>query len=337
MQVNTNPQKVRIDPISAGVIRIEMAFAGTVAAVGSAFLWRKLNKLALVTAWHNLTGTHPHSGQPISPTGVRPDSLRLNLLLPSIGQHKVIERNLYDAEGRANWRIHPVVGEQVDVAIMDLTDDLTKNWLGIPLNEVETHNLTTPVGTEIFIVGFPLGISGIGFPIWKRGSIASEPELFADEVGRRRLLVDSATRNGMSGAPVVARSVGGYVDEDGSSSLGSGVYQRIVGLYSGRMASQDQLDAQIGIVWPRQLIERIFNSGVRDTFTRDGSFSAREPDIKESRAVTEGTNIIGPTAKLGSSTLRGASDHLWLSEIPLQSKLGLVQSVSKPPKTEGEQ
>jgi len=54
------------------------------------------------------------------------------------------------------------------------------------------------------VLGYPEGMIGPGrSPIWKRGSMASEPKYnWRDKPG---FLIDTATRNGMSGAPVVAR------------------------------------------------------------------------------------------------------------------------------------
>ena len=47
---------------------------------------------------------------------------------------------------------------------------------------------------------------GAMFPIWKRGSIASEPEIPID--GKPMFYIDTATRQGMSGAPVFAQTSG---------------------------------------------------------------------------------------------------------------------------------
>jgi hypothetical protein len=101
--------------------------------------------------------------------------------------------------------------------------------------------------------------------------------MFADLPDRRRVLIDSATREGMSGAPVVARSIGGYLHENGAFTLGEGISTRPIGVYSGRLATQDDMDAQIGIVWPFPLIERIMDSGVMDTFELNGAFKAQAP------------------------------------------------------------
>jgi hypothetical protein len=61
------------------------------------------------------------------------------------------------------------------------------------------------VGSDVFILGFPLLPEYSGkFPIWKRGSIATEYTIpYRD---RETFLVDSTTKDGMSGSPVIFRS-----------------------------------------------------------------------------------------------------------------------------------
>jgi hypothetical protein len=73
---------------------------------------------------------------------------------------------------------------------------------------------------EVFILGYPFPIELPGYPVWKRGRIASEPDLASlapalGSSGRRKvkfgahprdyLLADTASRPGMSGAPVIRR------------------------------------------------------------------------------------------------------------------------------------
>jgi hypothetical protein len=59
----------------------------------------------------------------------------------------------------------------------------------------------------VFILGFPKGISQGAFPIWKRGSIATEPLYGVTTIwaksGAPVILVDALTNDGMSGSPVL--------------------------------------------------------------------------------------------------------------------------------------
>jgi len=83
------------------------------------------------------------------------------------------------------------------------------------------------IGMDAFILGFPKGIAHQQLlPIWKRGSIATEPEIPRED-DLPVFLVDTATREGMSGAPVLLRSFSGYGRADGSSVLGTGPFTRL--------------------------------------------------------------------------------------------------------------
>ena len=64
------------------------------------------------------------------------------------------------------------------------------------------------VSADVFVLGYPRGISGgRGFPI----SIATEPKIDLD--GVPKLLIDTATREGMSGGPVIAVAHNGFEAE----------------------------------------------------------------------------------------------------------------------------
>src|SRR4051812_28778574 len=91
--------------------------------------------------------------------------------------------------------------------------------------------------SHCFVLGYPEGMIGPGrTPIWKRGSIASEPGYNWRD--KPSFLIDTATRNGMSGAPVVARHSGVL-----NLGLGPGLSRdsiigtvtKFVGIYSGRI------------------------------------------------------------------------------------------------------
>ena len=110
---------------------------------------------------------------------------------------------------------------------------------------------------DVYVLGFPLGMTGGGqFPIWKRRTIASEPGIDLD--GLPKLHIDTATRKGMSGAPVYAQEVGLIVPEDpndpAKGSLGKA--RRFVGVYASRLDG-DEFSAQLGVVWKETAITEI--------------------------------------------------------------------------------
>jgi hypothetical protein len=74
-------------------------------------------------------------------------------------------------------------------------------------NRLPLDKLSLTPGMDVFVLGYPRGISGGGrFPLWKRGSIASEPDVNIDNLPM--MYIDTATREGMSRAPVYAQEVG---------------------------------------------------------------------------------------------------------------------------------
>jgi hypothetical protein len=132
-----------------------------------------------------------------------------------------------------------------------------------PINSMSTHSLVIQIGMDVFILGYPFGFGPAGLPIWKRGSIASEPDLAA--AGQLHILVDTASRPGMSGSPVIRRSWGTHMLENNNVSLGTGSATKFVGVYSGRLATIDPLDAQLGLTWPAYFVGEIIAGAKRDS------------------------------------------------------------------------
>ena len=119
---------------------------------------------------------------------------------------------------------------------------------------------------EAFVLGYPRGMSGGGhFPIWKRATIATEPDFDLD--GLPRFYIDTATREGMSGSPVYAQEVGYWLPEgetdQGKASIGKG--RRFVGVYSGRLGADDEFKAQLGIVWKESALISLIESVPAET------------------------------------------------------------------------
>ena len=113
-----------------------------------------------------------------------------------------------------------------------------------PFNSFDYKDLAIFVGDEAFVVGYPMPTAVTPFPIWKRASIAYEPHASIDDLPK--ILVDTATRPGMSGSPVLLmhrglfRERGGKIDVLGSAKAFLGVYSSGVGDLEG---------LQLGTVW----------------------------------------------------------------------------------------
>jgi hypothetical protein len=109
-----------------------------------------------------------------------------------------------------------------------------------------------------------LGIpSALVPPVFQYGSGAAS-EVFSDD--QRYILVDTASRPGMSGSPVIRRSWGTNILRNGGTSMGIGAATKLVGVYSGRLATSEPSDPQLGITWPVHFIQEIVSVKVRDTY-----------------------------------------------------------------------
>jgi hypothetical protein len=110
---------------------------------------------------------------------------------------------------------------------------------------------------ECYIIGFPYGLvdrtnPNCPLPVWKTGHIASEP--LTDFQGEPRILIDSLTRPGQSGAAVFV---------DGGTWNRDVTVTRFVGIYAGRekAKSKSTKDGEywdLGYVFKPRVIDEIF-------------------------------------------------------------------------------
>ncbi len=98
-----------------------------------------------------------------------------------------------------DWLVHPIHKEKVDVVALEL--EIKGEFSGIlkPINNIDFQEFKVEVSDDVFILGFPYTIKGGGyFPIWKKGSVATEPDIDLDSLPK--FYVDTASKKGMSGA-----------------------------------------------------------------------------------------------------------------------------------------
>ncbi len=261
-------QKISIDPFSSAAVRLTMYYNDHEVAMGSGVLWQTEVGISLVTAWHCLTGTHPSTRQSLSKSGVRPNRVKVQLLTSRMGETLDLNQNLYSSDNQTPaWFVHTLGSRAIDIAVLPLSLKLPKSVISQPVNKIhQTEDIAIPVGSELFIIGFPRNLHRLNLPIWKRASLALEPQALFDGPDGRHLLVDTATREGISGGVVIARYSMSYLSIDGGTRMGGGPHTKIVGIYSGRVGSEDQFAAQIGIVWPINYVVEIMDSGIIDRF-----------------------------------------------------------------------
>lgn len=247
---------IGIDVLSAASSKLTMYFDETELSTGTCFFWRRNARVYLITNWHNLSGRDNITGKHLSDTLAEPNSIVFSLVLPTEEGIKFgsFRGKILDEDGSRLWIEHPIFGRRVDVVALPLPEELSQL---ICVNDKARDNVHLGVGLDVFILGYPLGLGVKDLPLWKRGTIASEPGMDVDELPL--FYVDTATTKGMSGSPVILRTRTGKM-EDGSVAMASSrLMTRFVGVYSGRIAPKNGLDAQIGRVWKAKVIDEILD------------------------------------------------------------------------------
>lgn len=283
-----------------------------VLSYGSGVLYEKDGAYFIATAWHNLSGRHSYTLKPLSTqTLATPNNVVVTYAQLFSGQFSGWTRLSLvlslEKDNGAAYMIHPERWPRVDVALLpiDLTATYTmevtvagepERKMGIRLREdgspVKTNvqsiqqcistygRVGVPpedlihVGDELFILGYPRGITDYSAePIWKRATVASDPHRGWDR--QSKFLVDCASREGMSGAPVISYNKRGNVHVGGTTYVGSRPATALQGIYVGRLIDPDTkeedrlFEAQIGTVWKAAVIDEIIEGSLFDVRSDD--------------------------------------------------------------------
>jgi hypothetical protein len=188
-----------------------------------------------------------------------------------LGQWEVRSEALYDSVGDPLWFEHPVHGRAVDVVALPLTQ--TSNIDIYAYDPLHPGPLITFGPSDpLSVIGFPFGRTGGGnLGIWVQGTIATEPAIDWDD--RPCFLIDSRTREGQSGSPVILYRADGYSDEQGTVRFGTGVAERFVGIYSGRISKESDL----GFVWKASALADILEAQERGSLPQPGNNRSTPP------------------------------------------------------------
>jgi len=251
------------------------------------FYKREGNSVLFVTNWHVVTGRHPTSPN-ISSNGAVPTKLRMKVH-KKIGDGSKIfhlkillwENTINDELGnKPEWLEHPQHKFKVDLVVLKLElEDFDDQVLCNFLSEYNGfHEDYYPSAMDdIFVLGYPWGLTGGNpvLPLYKRGSVASEPVI--DQEGLPRFLIDCRTAYAMSGSPVICRNRGFWNPDGSSGDFGKTIMdpvENFVGVYSGRLIMRNapeenvvQSDriSEIGVVWKKTALDEIVENGVTGT------------------------------------------------------------------------
>jgi len=256
------------DALSFTTHHLHLCFKPTnvVLSSGTGFIYEFAGQPYLVTNWHNVTGRDPITAKCLSETLAVPDMVSTMFRdrdQPAICRREELQLYSDDRMENPSWYEHPVYGRAVDVVVIPLPDALANGYKLFPLNSIAFDTeYKEEVADDAFVVGYPFSdTTYLQLPIWKRASIASEPDVDIDRLPK--LFIDTATRPGLSGSPVIMQRVGIH-GMDGKQVTPSTVIGRIrsfLGVYSGRIGS-DELKAQLGIVWKARVISEIIEGRV---------------------------------------------------------------------------
>jgi len=256
------------NPWNNSVTYLQTSYGAQALGNGSGFFWAHGSQIFQVSNWHIFSGRDPTNGQPLADHAGIPDRVGFTAYERTSEpdergfyslQVRTVVIGLYDSDlAGPRWVEHPTRGAAIDVAAINITQLVAGTQLEVrPVNELEGDAVREPFASQdVFIIGYPLGlVTGDPIPVWKRGTIATDPTFDPD--GLPKVFVDTATRQGMSGSIVLARHIilGNYTKRDGTTaSILYGRRDLILGIYSGRL-SPHNVQAQLGIVWKRHVID----------------------------------------------------------------------------------
>ena len=249
---------VYIDSLSIVSVFIEMYFDKIKLATGTAFFTEKDNQKYLVTNWHNFSGRNSITKEPLDINSAIPNKVRVyHHDLKKIGNVIPKDYILQDDNFNSLFYEHPIYSNRVDVAILPISNKSDIYTVEQAIEDSDPYkNWSIEVGENLYVLGYPYGITASAyFPIWKAATIASEPSIDIDNLPK--FYIDTATKKGMSGSPVIQkeRRTVALMDKD---KITSRFRVNFIGVYSGRVIeAKNKFDTQIGIVWKKSCIDEI--------------------------------------------------------------------------------
>ncbi|MFW7211141.1 S1 family peptidase [Enterobacter sp. BNK-32] len=279
-----------ISKISLFSLNLCLSKNGIVIGSGTGFFYEHEKDYFLITNYHVFTGREPKNpeclleGYPDSPD-------RISFDIPYFdGQEHGVAANIHiNIDEDSVFIEHKDRNKGIDLVALKIDIRESQRCAITTQKDIElVDDIAVDVTSNLFIVGYPWGQSvSPNLPIWKKGTIASEPQLISE--GIQKIYIDTFTNPGMSGSPVFAsEDRDGYIynpkyeslykksltgDKEAITKI-SGIepdyikqirkfkYFRLMGIYSGRITFASK-DPQIGIVWPLPLLDDLLRNGIK--------------------------------------------------------------------------
>ncbi len=284
--------------ISNSIVHLTMRFGSTVLAIGTGVVYERHGQHFIVTAWHNVTGLHPETLGHLSDKGAVPDNIIATIAISAVqdgvraGVFRLPVALPLQDDDKALFYIHPANWPRVDVVAIPFNPE-APHTIEMQVSTGGIHKMEMPLSTtnsvgastavcplqqyllpdakvaqrwidnvgvteELFIPGYPQNVQDYyAQPVWKRATIASSVQIGWNR--EKKFLIDSASKSGMSGSPVLYYSPKGEVRISGSTYCYSQDAAILAGIYVGRLGVTKEADPQVGIVWHRSVIDEIID------------------------------------------------------------------------------
>ncbi|MFW7250043.1 S1 family peptidase [Enterobacter sp. BNK-34] len=260
-----------VHPLSLSTVLILLKSNGQTVSSGTGFFYAdKRERLFIATNYHVVTGNEPGSGK--SPQG---DEIEFVVKMKK-GNPLTFRIALFEGNEPV-WHQHPT-DREADVVLIKLPNaDYREHDIAAITRQSKIPNVQINPSSTVVLIGYPYGLhdSSNMLPIWKTGSIASEPDY--DFNGKKLFVVDVSAHPGMSGSPVFYVSHGGFVTKGGGYAIADGMQVHFMGIFasmhniSSELEVNDPAGAQgikvrhvesleLGNVWKSSLLEEIADS-----------------------------------------------------------------------------
>ncbi|MEO7315097.1 MAG: serine protease [Ginsengibacter sp.] len=259
--LNSYSQEVEtlVDFNSLASIYIEAQKGSKPLWAGTGFFLKVKNTIYLITNNHVVGGKYHtdefkrvHKNDPIRDS--LPDILKIRLYDKKLGSFKFETLGLEDAKGNQLY-IKIYEDEKNSNSLLDVVaipivgiNKLISKFKINGYDSTTMGNIPLYNSQNLFVIGYPQNTDNF-YPIWKSGTIASEPNFL--NVGISTFYIDATTRKGMSGSPVVFRD-NKISDQKGGIQFLSSLSTILIGIYSAQ-----NFDSELGVV---TRIETIYNN-----------------------------------------------------------------------------
>ncbi len=249
-----------INALSLSSFYTEIFFNNEKLSSATSFAYKYKNQRFLITNYHVAFGRNPENNKILNEMCSIPNKL----VIYYYNQKLTLNRYYINFNEDNNpFKFVKQNGKIADIAVYKLDE----SFQGICINEIYEvfknpffeQNTSLNITDCLYVLGYPRGINVQYTPIWKKSTVASEPECQIEDMDY--FYIDTTTREGMSGSPVIFYSYNGsYSLKNGSHMLSSKNVYNFIGIYSGRDRNDEPMIAQLGKVWKAELIEQVIEN-----------------------------------------------------------------------------